>query len=166
MYIPCYSTNISYTWYIHVHTFHEMYKHVYTFLEIYKHVCTWYTHVYTFQSINMYIHGSDVYVHVYTSINVYTHVLISINMYIQCTSMYIHVCYWFLVYIHVCQCVYCWWDVYRGQHTFHEMYRHSWTVYVHWCILLIQLFICPAGWPVGRAWLLPGVTPSSSSTLV
>ena len=80
MYIPCYSTNLSYTWYIHVLTFHEMYKHVYTVLEICKHVCTWY------------IHGSDESVHVYTSINLYTHILISINMYIQCKCMYIHVC--------------------------------------------------------------------------
>ncbi len=23
----------------------------------------------------------------------------------------------------------------------------------------VQLWICPAGWPVGRVWLLPGVTP-------
>ncbi len=22
-----------------------------------------------------------------------------------------------------------------------------------------RFFICPAGWPVGRVWLLPGVTP-------
>ena len=105
MYIPCYRTTLSYTWYIHVHTFREMYIiHLHTVLKIYKHVCTWYIHVYTFQSINMYIHGSDVYVHVYTSINLYTHVLISINMY----TMYIHVCTAYVLctegYIHLMKC--------------------------------------------------------------
>jgi hypothetical protein len=49
MYVLCYSTCISYTWFRHVHTFLEMYRHVYTFLKMYKHVCTWYIHVYTFQ---------------------------------------------------------------------------------------------------------------------
>ena len=44
MYILCYHTTLSYTWYIHVHTssFIEMYIHVHdTVLKIYKHVCTW-----------------------------------------------------------------------------------------------------------------------------
>ena len=34
--ILCYGTDISCTWFIHVHTFHEMYKHVYTSLYIYE----------------------------------------------------------------------------------------------------------------------------------
>jgi hypothetical protein len=37
VYILCYSTFTSYTWFRHVNTFLEMYRHVYTFLNMYVH---------------------------------------------------------------------------------------------------------------------------------
>ncbi len=102
--------------------------------------------------INMHVHGIDMYIHlmykyvftsfrrVCTCLYKYIRVLTYKNMYIPCTYMHIHVCYLFLVYIHVCQGMYSWCSVNRWLHTFHEMYRHCWMVYVHWCILLGSAF--------------------------
>ncbi len=93
--------------------------------------------VYTCTYILMYKHVCTFFRRVCTCLYKYIRVLTYINMYISCTHMYIHVCYLFLVYIHVSfQGMYSWCAVYRWLHTFHEMYRHSWMVYIHWCMLL------------------------------
>ncbi len=104
MYVQCYSTYASYTWFRHVHTFMEIYRHVYTFVLIYKHVCTWYRHVYTWKGTNMYVHCLDVYVHViqvYSRFDSYKHVHI---MYKHVHIMYkhVHTCLFRISYSHSC----------------------------------------------------------------
>jgi hypothetical protein len=97
---------------------------------MYKHVCTLFRPVCTC---------------LYKYISVSTQAYIA--MYIWCTNlnMYIHVCYLFHVYIHVCQSMYSWCSEYRWLHTVYQMYRHCWTVYVHWCIPLGTVFLFGSG---------------------
>ncbi len=142
MYSLC--TMLSYvnwqTWYIQILKIINMYIHVYTFVQM-LHVCTWYVHA---MYIQRYKRVCTLFRHVCTCLYYYIQVLNHVNMYIQCTNMYIKCCV-----------------VYRWLHTFHGMYWHCWTWYVHWYILLAAAFLIrPAGWPVGWDWpVLPGVTP-------
>ncbi len=96
------------------------------------HVCTWYVHGMYKQWFKR-VRTS--FRRVCTCLCIYVHVLNHANMYIQCTNLYIKgLCSW------------CW--VYRRLHTFRKMYRHRWTVYVHWYILLAVAvwFTRLAGW--------------------
>ena len=140
---------------IHVHVYTIMilkkYKRVCTlyvhgmYNERYKHVCTLFRRVFT------------LFRRVCTSINTYIRVLNHINMYIQCTNLYMQV---------LCS----WCSVYRWLHTFHEPYRHRWTVYVHCCTSFwLQLFdfsgwlACHGRLGLAAAWFH---AYSSSSTRV
>ena len=96
--------------------------------------------VYTWTYILMYKHVCTLFRPVCTCLYKYIRVSTYIDMYIRCTNMYIHVCYLFCVYIHVCQSMYSWCSEYRWLHTVYQMYRHCWTVYVHWCIPLGTAF--------------------------
>ncbi len=143
---------------IHVHTFPEMYIHVRTILILFIHV--W----------NMYVHGHGTYIfkykHVCTlfvrvtvraCIHMYIHILTCINMCIPCTNRYRHVCNIFVIYIPVYQCLCNWHYLLRWIHTFHQIYIHHSTMYVHRCKLLVSAFWFArlAGLQVGT----PGVTP-------
>ncbi len=134
-------------------------------------------HFWKLECINMYVHGiymvihlkvstccSDVYVHVYTRLYS-TH----INMYIPMKGYHVHnsICmfdtYFLFTYMYVKVSWFtadAWWcSVYRCLHTLHEctdiIELCTYTGVSFW----FQLFFCPAGWPIGRDWLLPGVTP-------
>ncbi len=122
-----------------------MYRHVYTFLKMYKHVCTWYIHICTFQ---MYKNVCTLVRRVCTCIYKYKRVLNFINMYIQCTNLYRQACTAAVPYsddyVHYMKCT----DIVE---------LCTYTDVSFW--FQVQLFYCPAGWPVCSDWLLLGVTP-------
>ena len=83
---------------------------------------------------------------VYTRFNYYKHV----------HTMYIHVCTAKVLctegYIHFMKCT----DIVKhGTYTVQTLSEQGTYTAVSF---LFSFFICPAGWPVGRARLLPGVT--------
>ncbi len=111
-----------------------------------------YVHIYTLYVHGMYIlrckRVCTLFRRVCTCLYYYVRVLNHINMYVQCTNLYIECCVAHVQctdgYIHFMKCT--------------EYYRHCWTRYTQWYILLdAAFFICLVCWPVGWDWLLPGV---------
>ncbi len=127
----CNSTQVNcFHWHCHVHWrilihfrwiffgWKKMYVHG-TYICKYKHVCT-------------------LYIRVHTCIYMYIHLLTCINMCTPCTNGYRHVCNLFVIFIPVCQRLCS--SVLRWIHTFHQIYIHHSTVYVHRCKLLVSAF--------------------------
>ena len=94
----------------------------------------------------------------------YVQVCIFMYMYIACTYMFIHVHTFINMYIHVC-------TMYRALCTDLQILVHVVRIPDDVQTLLKRVrtlicpfgccfFICPAGWPVGWDWLLPGVMPN------
>ncbi len=103
----------------------------------------------------MYVHCSDVYVHVYTS--KYALWLICTNHVQTCT--YKSVPYFLFTYMYVKVCTA---DV---SCTNGYIYFKKCTDIIELCTYIDASFyfsflFCLAGWPVGRDWLLPGLTPT------
>ncbi len=112
--------------------------------------------VYTCTYIVMYKHVCTLFRRVCTCLYKYIRVATYTNMYISCT--YMSVTYFLFTYMYVNECtagVLC---------TDGYIHYIQCTDIVEQCMYTdvsfwSSFFIWPAGWPVGRVWLLPGVTP-------
>ena len=119
------------------------YMHIHFQKCMYMYVQFWYcTYMYeTCTYICKYKHVCTLLIRVHTCIYMYIHILTCINMCIPCTKGYRHVCNIFVIFIPVCQCLCSWHSVLRWIHTFHQIYLHHSTMYVHRCKLLVSAFL-------------------------